>query len=110
MRKLRVLMLIAVVACCGVFTALALASRTEWAGNGYYLSSGQNGFLNHKVNLYLSEGLGSNRAVCAGIRGIEESCVGRGAYALYDLGYYVEGEPYIHNHDPEGGYFQGWYE
>jgi hypothetical protein len=110
MRKLRMLILVGAVVCCAVFAALALASRTEWAGNGYHLESGQNGFLNHKINFFLSEGKGENRAVCAGIRGVEESCVPRGSYAVYDLPFYIEGEPYLHNHDPEGGYFHGWYE
>ncbi len=97
----------AVLTCCGMFAAQALA--TEWAGHGYYLASGQNGFLNYKVNLYASEGLGEDRAVCAGIRYYEKSCVGRGAYAWYALSFYVSGEPYLHNHDPENGYFHGWY-
>jgi hypothetical protein len=90
-----------------VFAAQALA--TEWAGNGYYLASGQNGFLNYKVNLYASEGKGENRAVCAGIRSYGNSCVGRGYYAWYALSFYVYNEPYLHNHDTEGGYFHGWY-
>jgi|GEM_PF-3509758 hypothetical protein len=109
MRRLRAPILIAVVCSC-VFAALALAARTEWAGNGYHLASGQSGYLNHKVSLYLSEGKGEDRAVCAGIRSYEKSCVGRGSYALYDLSFYVNGEPELHNHDGEAGYFHGWYE
>jgi hypothetical protein len=107
MRKIRVLIVIAVLTCCGAFAAQALA--TEWAGNGYYLASGQNGFTNYKVNLYASEGKGENRAVCAGIRYYGNNCVGRGFYAWYPLPFYVHGEPYLHNHDSEGGYSHGWY-
>jgi hypothetical protein len=110
MRKLRMLMVTTVIACCCMFAALALAGSTEWAGNGYHLSSGQSGYLNHKVSLYLSEGKGEDRAVCAGIRYYEKSCVGRGSYAFYELSNYVDGEPELHNHDAEGGYFHGWYE
>jgi len=50
MRRLRAPILIAVVCSC-VFAALALAARSEWAGNGYHLASGQSGYLNHKVSL-----------------------------------------------------------
>jgi hypothetical protein len=110
MSKLRVLTAIAVLTCCGVLAAAAFAVQTEWAGNGYHLNSGQNGFLNHKVNLYYSRGHGENRAVCAGIREWEKACVGRGEYAVFELSFYVFNEPYLHNHDTEGGYFHGWYE
>ena len=88
----------------------AAAFAVEWAGNGYYLASGPNGFLNHTVHIYLSEGLGENRAVCAGIRGYGDTCVGRGSVASYSYkATVVESEPYLHNHDTEAGYFHGWW-
>jgi hypothetical protein len=110
MRTLRVLTITAVLGCCGLFAAVALAALTEWAGTGYHLESGQNGFLNHDVNLFYSKGKGEDRAVCAGIREVEKTCAGRNESAVYDLPYYVFKEPYLHNHDAEGGYFHGWYE
>ena len=107
MRKTRALIVVAAILCCATFAPSAQAA--EWAGNGYYLASGQNGFTNYKVNLYWSEGKGETRAVCAGIRGYGSNCVSRGYYAAYWLSFYVNGEPYLHNHDAEGGYFRGWY-
>jgi hypothetical protein len=108
MRKIRALIVVAAVACLGVF-GVAQAQAVEWAGNGYYLASGQNGFLNHTVRLYASDGYGENRAVCAGIRGVGDTCVGRGYIAEFILAYDIESEPYLHNHDTEGGYFHGFY-
>ncbi len=109
MEKIRALIVVAAVAAFGTFASQASA-KVHWAGNSYHLESGQNGFLNHKVELFFSEGKGENRAVCAGIREIESNCVGRGSFALYTLPFYVIGEPYLHNHDTEGGFFNGWYE
>ncbi len=82
-------------------------TQYHWAGNGYYLASGQNGFTNYEVNnLFESVGLGENRAVCAGIRGVGNMCVGRGQTARYSTGSeYFGFEPYLHNHDTEGGDF-----
>jgi hypothetical protein len=112
MAKARIAAIVAVLACCLalVATAFATFSRHQWAGNGYHLESGQNGFLNHDVILDESQGKGENRAVCAGIRGIGDTCVGRGEEAVYGTkGIAVEAEPYIHNHDAEAGYFNAWY-
>jgi hypothetical protein len=94
-----------------VAAAFAIDSEHHWAGNGYHLASGQSGFLNHKTGLDESWGRGEGRAVCAGIREVENTCVGRGETAYYTTyhGIYVESEPYLHNHDPEGGTFNGWY-
>ncbi len=97
------------------FTALcfalfvAAASAIEWAGNGYYLASGQSGYLNRTVTIQASSGKGENRAVCAGIRYYGYQCVGRGSTASYIEPYPVFSEPYLHNHDAEGGYFHGYY-
>ncbi len=106
MRRLRTLFAFTVLAFV-VFVAAALA--VEWAGNGYYLSSGQSGYLNHTVNIQVSSGNGEDRAVCAGIRYYGDQCVGRGATAKYVEPYPVLSEPYLHNHDYEGGYFHGYY-
>jgi len=108
MRKIRLLIAVVAVVCLGVF-GVAQAQALEWAGNGYYLASGQNGFLNSSVYLYASDGYGENRAVCAGIRGVGDSCAGRGYIAEYVLSSDVYSEPYLHNHDAEGGYFHGFY-
>jgi opacity protein-like surface antigen len=107
MRKKRVLVAVAVAICLGIFAAAADA--VQWAGNNYYLASGQNGFLNHTVSIQISEGTGENRAVCAGIRSYGDKCVGRGAYAFFSLERKVSSEPYLHNHDELGGYFFGWW-
>jgi hypothetical protein len=80
-------------------------AQHHWAGNGYYLASGQNGFSNYYVYVYTSEGEGENRAVCAGIRGVGSTCVGRGYTASYGTGAEWYKEVYLHNHDTEGGYF-----
>jgi hypothetical protein len=113
MAKARIVAVLAVFACCLVVvaTAFAVDERRLWAGNKYHLNSGQNGFLNYNVALDESQGEGEDRAVCAGIRGIGETCVGRGSEAVYETvnGIYIEAEPYIHNHDTEAGYFFGWY-
>lgn len=113
MAKTRIAIVLAVLACSLVFVAAAFAAfeKHEWAGNGYHLESGQNGFLNENVILDESKGKGESRAVCAGIRGFEgEVCVGRGAEAVFTTkGIAVEGDPYIHNHDPEAGYFHAWF-
>jgi hypothetical protein len=112
MAKARIVAVLVVFVCCLVIVATAFATdeRHLWAGNSYHLESGQNGFLNYNVILTESQGEGIDRAVCAGVRGIGETCVGRGSEAVYGLkGIYVEAEPYIHNHDAEGGYFYGWY-
>jgi hypothetical protein len=52
MRKLSAVLAVVAILCLGIFAAAAQA--VEWAGNGYYLVSGQNGFLNHKVWLYVA--------------------------------------------------------
>jgi hypothetical protein len=94
-----------------MFVAAAAAEEFktyQWAGNGYHLNSGQNGFLNRKLFLNEAIGIGENRAVCAGIREVGDSCVGRGEYAFYHHST-VYSEPYLHNHDAEAGYFYGWY-
>lgn len=113
MSKTRPTVVLAVLACCLVFVTVAFAEFTthHWAGNGYHLASGQNGFLNRKVPLAESWGKGENRAVCAGIREIGSTCVNRGETAFYHtVGFiHVESEPYLHNHDPEAGEFNGWY-
>jgi hypothetical protein len=112
MFKARIAAVLAVVVCCLACTAVALAYTTiHWAGNGYYLSSGQNGFTNYIAAMNESWGKGENRAVCAGIRGIGDTCVGRGYTAYFNTtGHvYVEAEAYLHNHDSEAGYFNGWY-
>jgi hypothetical protein len=112
MLKARIAVVLAVVVSCFAFTAVALAYTTiHWAGNGYYLNSGQNGFTNYIAAMNESWGKGENRAVCAGIRGIGDTCVGRGSTAYYHTtGYiYVEAEAYLHDHDTEAGYFNGWY-
>jgi hypothetical protein len=113
MIKVRILAVLAVVvACCLTSVATAFAYETvHWAGSGYYLASGQNGFLNRTRAMNESWGTGENRAVCSGLRGIGDSCVGRGSTAHYHTqGYiYVYLEAYLHNHDTEAGYFNGWY-
>lgn len=114
MFKVRTFAVLAVLACCLVSVAAASAQEYEtihWAGNGYYLSSGQNGFLNRTRAMNESWGKGENRAVCAGLRGIGETCGGRGSTPHFHTeGYiYVYLEAYLHNHDEEGGYFNGWY-
>jgi len=113
MVKARILAVLAVVACC-CLTSVATAFGYEtihWAGNGYFLASGQNGFLNRTRAMNESWGKGENRAVCSGLRNIGDTCVGRGSTAEYHTqGYiYVYLEAYLHNHDTEGGYFNGWY-
>jgi hypothetical protein len=116
MVKVRILAILATVmavAACGL-TSVATGSAYEtvhWAGNGYSLASGQNGFLNRTRAINESWGKGENRAVCSGLRGISDSCVGRGSTASYHTqGYiYVYLEAYLHNHDTEAGYFAGWY-
>src|SRR4030088_556113 len=112
MVKVRIAAVLAVVVCCLAFASVALAYSTHhWAGNGYYLASGQNGFTNYTRAMNESWGSGENRAVCAGIREIGSTCVGRGSTAYYHTtGYiYVYAEAYLHNHDTEAGYFNGWY-
>jgi len=113
MSHARVSAVVAVLIAGLIFVAVAFAEYTthHWAGNGYYLASGQNGFLNSKVSLAESWGSGENRAVCAGIREIGDTCVGRGATAYYHTVNWIHvwSEPYLHNHDTEGGFFNGWY-
>jgi|ERR1039457_2374065 hypothetical protein len=106
MRRFRTLLAFTVLAFV-LFVATALA--VEWAGNGYYLASGQSGYLNHTVTIQEASGRGENRAVCAGIRYYGDDCVGRGSTAAYIEPYPVLSEPYLHNHDTEGGYFHGYY-
>jgi hypothetical protein len=91
------------------FAVAATALAIKWTGPNYYLASGQNGFLNKTVIVQASFGKGENRAVCAGIRGYGDTCVGRGSIASYIEPYAVLSEPYIHNHDTEAGYFIGEY-
>jgi hypothetical protein len=44
-------------------------------------------------------------------KGENRTCVGRGYTAYFNTtGHvYVEAEAYLHNHDSEAGYFNGWY-
>lgn len=109
MRRLRALILIAALASFGTIGVAAAQAEGLWAGNGYFLASGQNGFLNHTVELEISTGIGNNRAVCAGIRGYADECAPRGSAASEDLEKRVKSEPYLHNHDTEGGTFEGWW-
>ena len=112
MVKVRIVAVLSVAACCLAFAATAFAYQTvEWAGNGYHLESGQNGFLNRKRAMNESWGKGENRAVCSGLREIGDTCVGRGSTAEYHTTnfIYVILEAYLHNHDTEGGFFHGWY-
>jgi hypothetical protein len=109
-----VTLFVAVFACCLAVVAIAFAGEDRerhWAGNGYHLESAQTGWLNHKTGLDESWGRGENRAVCSGIGSIGQTCVNRGETAYYTTyeGIYVESEPYLHNHDGEAGYFNGWY-
>jgi hypothetical protein len=108
---MRVLIAVLALACSSVAFA-AETYATQWAGQNekYYLASGQSGYLNRTVKIYLSEGFGENRAVCAGIRYYGDNCVGRGSTATYSYkATLVESEPYLHNHDEENGYFKGWW-
>ncbi len=75
MRKVRTLIAVAAIACLGVF-GVAEAQAVEWAGNGYYLSSGQSGYLNHQLYLYASNGYGEGPANCTGIRYYGDGCAG----------------------------------
>ena len=84
----------------------------EWAGNGYYLAGGQNGFLNHKVSLHSSYVLATGSAIgCAGIREVVavscEQYAGSGAGVV--LANDVYAEPDLHNHSAFGGTFRGFY-
>lgn len=107
MRKLSVLISVVALLCLGVFAASAQA--IEWAGNHYFLASGQNGFLNHKVWLYAADGIGEGVASCAGIREVEKGCAGPWEVSGYTLSSDVWSEPYLHNHDTANGYFKGYY-
>ena len=112
MLKARIAVALLVVAFCLAFSAVALAYTThQWAGNGYHLNSGQNGFTNFVAAMNESWGSGENRAVCAGIREVGNNCVGRGSTAFFNTtGHiFVEAEAYLHNHDAEAGTFNGWY-
>ncbi len=107
-----VIAVVAVFASCLVFAAAAFAAfeTHHWAGGGYFLASGQNGFLNTNVFLNETWGTGENRAVCSGISGFGKTCVNRGETARYNTkGIEVEGDPDLHNHDTEDGYFNGWF-
>jgi hypothetical protein len=89
---------------------VAVALAVEWTGAHYHLNSGQSGFTNYNVIVQISSGRGENRAVCASIRGKGEiNCVGRGETASFIEPYPIIGEPFIHNHDAEAGYFKGYY-
>jgi len=108
MRKIRSLTAAVAIACVGVF-GVTQAQALEWAGNGYYLSSGQNGFLNRKVWLYATNGYGEGPANCAGIRGYGNGCAGPREFSAYVLAGDVYSEPYLHNHSTFGGTFKGYY-
>lgn len=105
-------LLLAIVAASAVAANAASAETIEWAGNGYHLASGQNGFLNHKVWLYASDVKGTSAMLgCAGIREVEplncEKSVGELAGVVKALEYWSE--PYLHNHGTKEGTFDGWY-
>jgi hypothetical protein len=112
MRKIRTLLVLAALICFSAF-GVASAQAEEWAGNGYHLEPGQNGFLNRKVWIYAYDGEGLGGVlVCTGIRGLEgseicststEEIVGK----TYLAEYYSE--PYLHNHSTKGGDFRGWW-
>jgi hypothetical protein len=90
----------------------ASSEAVEWAGNGYYLASGQNGFLNHKVWIYASDVLATGSAIgCAGIREVApvvcEAYAGSGAGVTEAYEYWSE--PDLHNHSTFGGTFRGFY-
>jgi len=107
MRKQSALLAVVAILCLGIFAAAAQA--VEWAGNGYYLVSGQNGFLNHKVWLYAADGIGEGVASCAGIREVAKGCAGPWEVSGYVLSGDVWSEPYLHNHDTKAGTFKGYY-
>jgi hypothetical protein len=112
MRKsLMVLLAVLSASMCGLAFA-ASSEAVEWAGNGYHLAGGQNGFLNHKVNLYASDVLATSSAIgCAGIREVVpvvcEEYAGSGAGVT--LAYDVYSEPDLHNHSTFEGTFRGFY-
>ncbi len=99
-------------ACVGGLSFAASSEAVEWAGNGYHLAGGQNGFLNHKVNLNGSYVLATSSAIgCAGIREVVpvscEEYAGSGAGVT--LAYDVYSEPDLHNHSTFEGTFRGFY-
>jgi hypothetical protein len=99
------------VSLCG-FTFVASSEAVEWAGSGYHLAGGQNGFLNHKVPLFASDVLATGSAIgCAGIREVApvvcEEFPGSGAGVT--LANDVFSEPDLHNHSTFEGTFRGFY-
>jgi hypothetical protein len=112
MRKSLAVVLASVAACTSALAFAASSEAVEWAGNGYYLAGGQNGFLNHKVYLYASDVVATGSAIgCAGIREVVavvcESYAGSGAGVT--LANDVYSEPDLHNHSTFGGTFRGFY-
>ncbi len=104
--------LLALLTVCFATAGAASATTIEWAGNGYSLESGQNGFLNHKVFLYASEVIGTSAMLgCAGIREVEplncEKEEGELAGVVKAVEYFSE--PYLHNHGSKRGTFRGFY-
>ncbi len=104
--------LLAVLAVLAVTAGAASATTIEWAGSGYALESGQNGFLNHKVFLFASEVIGTSAMLgCAGIREVEplncEKEEGELAGVVKAVEYFSE--PYLHNHGLKRGTFRGFY-
>jgi hypothetical protein len=114
MRKSLTVVLISALsaACMCGLTFAASSEAVEWAGNGYYLASGQNGFLNYKVHLYASDVLATSGQIgCAGIREYNavvcEEYAGSGAGVVRAEDVYSE--PDLHNHGTKGGTFRGFY-
>lgn len=109
MRKSFIAALLAAVACVGTVGATS-ADAVEYAHH-VGIASGNN-YFGPYVSLFYSEVVGYGQGIgCAGIRGVSGiACEPEpGAYAAVDLSYYVESEPYIHNHATYTSYFNGWY-
>jgi hypothetical protein len=113
MRKsLMILLTLLAISTCA-FASAASAEVIEWAGHGYHLAGGQNGFLNHKVSIKASDVLATSEAIgCAGIREVVpvscEEFAGSGAGVV--LLNAVTAEPDLHNHSTFEGTFRGFYE
>lgn len=109
MRKSFIAALLAAAACMGTLGA-ASADAVEYAHH-VEVTSGNN-YFGPYVELFYSEVVGYGQGIgCAGIRGISGvACEPEpGDYAAVVLTYYVDSEPYIHNHATYTSYFNGWY-
>ncbi len=112
MQRLRhIIAVLLAVAAFGLVGAVAAQAEAYKYATHAEVCGGCNHFGPYQGALYGASAVPYGHAIaCGGIRGVFLTCAkNEGETGGSLLGFYVSGEPYIHNHATYTSYFDGWY-